>query len=101
MLRQDWKGYHAIRVSLVYRRCQSTSLTTEHEHDIGRNAQLSIPQHARAFGRQKEGLAEVWQLTLELLPAFPQANIDVLPVVETGPTQLTIVEREAEWLHEM
>ena len=66
-----------------------------------RRAERRVPEESRRLRREEIWLAERRQLALERLPARPDAQVDVLPVVEAGAFHLALVEREAERLDEM
>src|SRR5688572_22797798 len=55
----------------------------------------------RRLRRKEIWLAERGEFTLERLPAVPDSQVDMLPVIEAGAFHLSLVEREAERLDEM
>lgn len=76
-------------------------LSAEHQHDVVRGPERRIPIEPARLCREKERLPERRKLRLECLPPRPDADVDVLPVVESCAFDLPFVEREAEGLDEM
>ena len=92
---------HAIGIARMNGWRKSSRLAAEHEHDVTRLAKRDVPQQSSALRRKKVRFSEARELPLEFLPAFPEAKVHVLPVVEPRSSQLALVEREPERLHEM
>jgi hypothetical protein len=38
---------------------------------------------------------------LQVLKRIPESRIDLVPIIETGPFELSILQRKAQWLHEV
>src|SRR5687767_13511402 len=90
---------HPLAVPLVNRFRQASRLPAEHEHYVRRK--LCIPIRPPAFRAEEERCAEGGELSFESVPAGPDAQVDVLPVVEAGTADLPLIERKAERLDEM
>jgi len=97
----DWHDHEAITIPLVELRGEPSSLSTEDEDHVIRSAERGIPEESLRLGREEERLAERGQLPLEVGPAGPDPEIDVLPIIQAGPFHLALVEGEAEGLDEM
>src|SRR5262245_7338063 len=82
-------------------RRQPAGLAAEDQHDARRLAERRIPEPSRGLRREEIRFAEFRQLALERLPIRPDAEVDVLPVVEPRSFDFTFVEREAERLDEV
>src|SRR5688572_21273225 len=80
---------------------QARCFAAEDQHDIRRSAERCVPEQPRGLRGEEERLTQRRQPTLERDPVGPHAQVDILPVVESRPLDLTLVEREPEWLDEM
>ena len=80
---------------------QTFRLRAEDEHHIARLTQWCIPVESLRSRREKVRLAERFELLLERTPARPDAQVDVLPVVQARSPDLAFIERKTERLDEM
>lgn len=101
MLRQDRHRNHAIAIARVNGRRKSASLAAEHQHDIARRAERHVPEQSSPFRGEEVWLAKAREPLLEFLPTVPDAEVHVRPIVEPCSSQLALVERESERLHQM
>ena len=101
MRRQDGHGNEPTAISLMDVRRQAAGLTPEDQNDTVAGAEWRVPQELRRLRRKEVRFAEPRQLDFERVPAWPDAQVHMLPVVKAGAFHLTLVEREAEWLDEV
>src|SRR5688572_16780335 len=72
----------------------------DQDYIIGRS-QRRVPERLRCPGRKEEWVAQRRQVALERVPARPQAQVHILPVVEASALDLTLFERKAKWLDQV
>src|SRR5215467_8568378 len=101
MRRQDWHGDKAVSISLVQLARKPGGFASEDKHDIGRFSEWHIPKKSLRLGREEIRIAERRQRSLERIPAWPHARIDIFPIVQAGSLHLTLIERKAKGLDEM
>ena len=80
---------------------QPTRFAPKDQDDTFARAEGRVPEETRGFRREEEGLAEVRQLMLECIPAWPHVQVDVLPIIEASALHLALVQGEAKWLDEV
>jgi hypothetical protein len=96
MRRQHGHSDKPVSIALVQFRRQTGGFTPEDEDDIGRRAEWHIPKQSRRPRRKEVRIAKHRKLALERFPTWPHARLDMFPVVEAGPFQLTFTKRKAK-----
>src|ERR1051326_7241536 len=68
---------------------------------MARLTERHIPEHSLCLRREKVRGSKRRKFLLEGFPAWPNARIDVLPVVQAGPFHLTFTQGKSDGFNQM